>query len=215
MARFGRFNSLAQLVLKLTSPGIPDIYQGNELWDFSLVDPDNRRPVDYVSRVEILNTLLPMLEDRAEDLDRQVADLLTHAIDGRIKLYVTARLLRRRRSHPELFKLGSYHSLTPVGARAEAVCVFERRYEQRVLIVAACFDPERPRWRNGSSGRLRAVGDGWPLPDLPVGTRLKEVLAGRDLWTVAGQDGGPSPRGRDPRDSSRCSDETGSSTGVP
>ena len=129
MARLGRFNSLAQLVLKLTSPGIPDIYQGNELWDFSLVDPDNRRPVDYVSRAEILNTLLPMLEDRAEDLDRQVADLLTHAIDGRIKLYVTARLLRHRRSHPELFKLGGYHSLTPVGARAEAVCVFERRYE--------------------------------------------------------------------------------------
>ena len=108
MARLGRFNSLAQVVLKLTSPGIPDIYQGNELWDFSLVDPDNRRPVDYASRAEILNTMLPMLEDRADDLDRQVADLLAHAIDGRIKMYVTARLLRHRRSHPELFKLGSY-----------------------------------------------------------------------------------------------------------
>ena len=59
-----------------------NLNQGNELWDFNLVDPDNRRPVDYVSRVEMLNTLLPMLEDRAEDLDRQVADLLTHAIDG-------------------------------------------------------------------------------------------------------------------------------------
>ena len=82
-----------------------------------------------------------MLEDQADDLDRQVADLLAHAIDGRIKMYVTARLLRYRRSHPELFKLGSYHPLKPVGARAEAVCAFERRHEQRVLIVAACIRP--------------------------------------------------------------------------
>ena len=141
VARLGRFNSLAQLVLKLTSPGIPDIYQGNELWDFSLVDPDNRRPVDYAIRVKMLSTLLPMLEAPDDGLDRQVADLFAHAVDGRIKMYVTARLLHYRRSHPELFKHGSYNPLTPDGAKADAVCAFERRFEQRVLIVAACIRP--------------------------------------------------------------------------
>src|SRR5262249_23046640 len=122
VARLGRFNSLAQVVLKLTSPGVPDIYQGNELWDFSLVDPDNRRPVDYGKRVKMLSAMRPMLDGTGEGLDRQVADLLAHAVDGRIKMYVTARLLHYRRAHPEVFKRGTYESLAPAGAKTEAVC---------------------------------------------------------------------------------------------
>src|SRR5262249_5459104 len=88
VAFLGRFNSLAQVVLKLTAPGVPDIYQGSEIWDYSLVDPDNRRPVNFRRRSEMLASLLPMLEASQEPQDRSVADLLANAADGRIKMYV-------------------------------------------------------------------------------------------------------------------------------
>jgi (1->4)-alpha-D-glucan 1-alpha-D-glucosylmutase len=183
VALLGRFNSLAQVVLKLTSPGIPDIYQGNELWDFSLVDPDNRRPVDYAIRAKMLSAMLPMLDATHDGLDRTVAELFAHAVDGRIKMYVTARLLHYRRSHAELFKHGSYQGLAPVGAKADAVCAFARRFEQRVLIVAACIRPAGV----SDGGRVAPIGaEAWantvlPVPDLPAGAKLKEVLTGREL----------------------------------
>ena len=192
MARLGRFNSLAQVVLKLTSPGIPDIYQGNELWDFSLVDPDNRRPVDYALRTKMLSAMLPMLDDRADDrLDRQVAELFAHAVDGRIKMYVTARLLRFRRSNPDLFKQGSYRSLQAIGAKADAVCAFERRLGERVLIVAVCIRPASVS-RGGEIDPLG--GAAWtetflPVTELPAGGRLKEVLTNRKICTKAATDG--------------------------
>ncbi|MCA1659348.1 MAG: malto-oligosyltrehalose synthase, partial [Verrucomicrobiaceae bacterium] len=83
IARLGAINSLSQVVLKLTSPGVPDIYQGNEIWDYSLVDPDNRRPVDYAKRREMLQSLGKTAPD----------ELLTNWADGRIKLFVTQKLL--------------------------------------------------------------------------------------------------------------------------
>ena len=179
VARLGRFNSLAQVVLKLTSPGIPDIYQGNELWDFSLVDPDNRRPVDYAIRVKIAERhAADARSRRRRTWTGRLRSLFAHAVDGRIKMYVTARLLHYRRSHAELFKQGSYHSLAPVGAKADAVCVFERRFEQRVLIVAACIRPASV----SDGGKVAPIGTkAWAntvltLPGLAVGTRLKEVL---------------------------------------
>jgi (1->4)-alpha-D-glucan 1-alpha-D-glucosylmutase len=183
VARLGRFNSLAQVVLKLTSPGIPDIYQGNELWDYSLVDPDNRRQVDYAVRVKMLSEMRPMLDGTDDGLDRQVANLFAHAADGRIKMYVTARLLHYRRSHAELFKQGSYGGLAPLGAKADAVCAFERRFEEQVLIVATCIRPASVSER----GAIAPTGErAWantvlPLPGLPESTRLKEVLTGREL----------------------------------
>ncbi len=87
VARMGAINALSQILLKLTSPGVPDIYQGNEIWDFSLVDPDNRRPVDYVQRKKMLDAL------KGAD----PAELLDNWSDGRIKLFLTHRLLTFRR----------------------------------------------------------------------------------------------------------------------
>jgi (1->4)-alpha-D-glucan 1-alpha-D-glucosylmutase len=190
VARLGRFNSLAQVVLKLTSPGIPDIYQGNEVWDLSLVDPDNRRPVDYAIRANMLTTMLPMLECPGTCLDREVADLLAHAIDGRIKMYVTARLLQYRRSHAELFNQGSYESRAPLGAKADSVCAFERRFERNALIVAVCIRPASV----SEGGEIAPIAQTWdntvlPLPGLPPGTRLREVLTGRELSAPAVEEG--------------------------
>ena len=97
IARLGAINSLAQVALKLTVPGVPDIYQGNEIWDFSLVDPDNRRPVDYGTGENA------RLVDR-----RDPEELLQNWPDGRIKLFLTQRLLRFRRDHARFFNRGNY-----------------------------------------------------------------------------------------------------------
>src|SRR5690606_23575335 len=104
IARHGMLNSLAQVVVKLASPGVPDFYQGNELWDLSLVDPDNRRPVDYGRRAAILDELQAAFA-RSEDAPVALArELLASIEDGRIKLYVTWRGLALRARHPELFR---------------------------------------------------------------------------------------------------------------
>ena len=134
IARLGAINSLTQTLLKLTAPGVPDIYQGNEIWDFSLVDPDNRRPVDYERR--------KMLADLRT---RQREDLLGNWPDGRIKLFLTQRLLHFRREHAEFFRRGSYVPLETSGdfrgllrrfrarARRRLDCSSSRRGFLRVL----------------------------------------------------------------------------------
>src|SRR5438034_3098227 len=98
IARLGAINSLTQTLLKLTSPGVPDIYQGNEIWDYSLVDPDNRRAVDYNRRREMLEALPSATP----------AELMHAWQDGRIKLFLTQRVLRFRREHSDLFQCGEY-----------------------------------------------------------------------------------------------------------
>ncbi len=125
VARLGAMNSLAQTVLKLTVPGVPDIYQGCDTWDFSLVDPDNRRPVDYAQRREALDALA----------GSPPGDLLAHWPDGRVKLFVTRTLLRYRREHAELFAQGSYRTLKVAGRHAESVVAFEREHEDRSVVV--------------------------------------------------------------------------------
>jgi (1->4)-alpha-D-glucan 1-alpha-D-glucosylmutase len=120
-------NSLVQTVLKLTVPGVPDIYQGAELWDFSLVDPDNRRPVDYAVRRSLLGA------------DMEVAQ----ARDGRLKLRFTRDLLRLRRQHPDLFGLGSYEALIATGVCAERIVAFARQHEGTSLLVATALFPAR------------------------------------------------------------------------
>jgi (1->4)-alpha-D-glucan 1-alpha-D-glucosylmutase len=126
LARPGAITSLSQLVLKLTVPGVPDIYQGSELWDFSLVDPDNRRPVDWGSRQALLAAL-----DKA-----QPADLAPYWQDGREKLFATARLLALRRAEPDLFAGGDYQPLDVSGERGRHVCAFARRFGEASLVVA-------------------------------------------------------------------------------
>ncbi len=133
VSRIGMFNSLSQTLLKLTSPGVPDIYQGNELWDYSLVDPDNRRPVDYAHRKALLEDLRSW--HNSDDLLSHATKLLSNLDDGRIKLYVTQRALCLRKQYPALFGEGEYLPLTAVGSRAEYVCAFARRRGQQLAIV--------------------------------------------------------------------------------
>ncbi len=127
VARAGAINSLSQVLLKLVSPGVPDIYQGNELWDFSLVDPDNRRPVDYERRQEMLEGLAGATP----------GELLGNWRDGRIKLFLTHRLLTFRRENPDLFREGSYVPLEVGGEFADCCVAFAREWEGKSIIALA------------------------------------------------------------------------------
>jgi (1->4)-alpha-D-glucan 1-alpha-D-glucosylmutase len=131
VAQLGMLNSLAQLTLKIASPGIPDFYGGTELWDLSLVDPDNRRAVDFPSRRAMLEELIT-LGDHAARGDAGTAPataaLLEHWTDGRIKMYVTHAGLNLRRRHPKIFTDGSYDPMPAEGMRGDNVVAFARRH---------------------------------------------------------------------------------------
>lgn len=140
VARAGAMNALSQLVLKLTSPGVADIYQGGELWDFNLVDPDNRRAVDFDVRARLLDELEPLLQSAAIGDERtaiEVRALLDDWPSGRIKLYVTAALLRARRERPELFLEGEYVPLDVSGKSAGHLVAFVRTHRSQGVLVAA------------------------------------------------------------------------------
>jgi (1->4)-alpha-D-glucan 1-alpha-D-glucosylmutase len=136
VAWFGMMNSLSQTVLKLTMPGIPDTYQGAELWDYAMVDPDNRRPVDFARRVEFLRDLRERYGEGGALSSQAFAPLFAEWPDGRIKLLITSRLLRLRRDMPELFVKGGYQPLTVEGARGDHLCAFARPCGKQLLIVA-------------------------------------------------------------------------------
>ncbi|HVW38137.1 MAG TPA: hypothetical protein VHB99_12555, partial [Pirellulales bacterium] len=134
IALAGARNALAQALLKICVPGTPDFYQGMELWDFSLVDPDNRRPVDFRLR----QALLEELEARSRgDLRALTAELQERWRDGRIKMYVTWQALNFRRRHAALFQQGDYAPLTVEGQLAECVCAFARVAGEQAAIVVA------------------------------------------------------------------------------
>jgi (1->4)-alpha-D-glucan 1-alpha-D-glucosylmutase len=135
LAYFGYFNSLAQTLLKLTGPGVPDFFQGSELWDFSLVDPDNRRPVDYQIRQAYLKELKEQVDKAGKELAPIIKDLLANMVDGKIKLYVIERVLNSRKDHEQLFRAGSYHRLAASEDKHDHVCAFTRYREDEELLV--------------------------------------------------------------------------------
>ena len=130
----GLYTSLSQVVLKLMSPGVPDIYQGQELWDFSLVDPDNRRPVDYASRCWLLGELEAVLATGSEHFRALAMQLGKTPRDSRLKLLVTSRLLKLRREQPALFA-GTYQPLEVTGPAAKHVCAFAWKGEAKSALV--------------------------------------------------------------------------------
>ena len=132
ISHFGMLNSLAQLLVKITAPGVPDFYQGTETWDFSLVDPDNRRPVDYARRGAMLRELL---DKPAGDRARQLRQLLASKEDGRIKMHVTNVALCCRHEHDKLFTGGDYLPLETAGTHARHLFAFARRWQGRSAIV--------------------------------------------------------------------------------
>ncbi|KPK85774.1 MAG: hypothetical protein AMJ94_18700 [Deltaproteobacteria bacterium SM23_61] len=136
VAFFGRWNSLSQVLLKLACPGVPDFYQGTELWDLSLVDPDNRQPVDYPRRRAMLAEMKKRMESSGRNLVPLARELVETSWDGRIKLYLIAQTLNFRRANSELFTHGTYLPLEAVGEKKGHVMAFRRRHGEREILVA-------------------------------------------------------------------------------
>lgn len=135
LSPYGLYNSLSQVLIKFAAPGVPDCYQGTEVWDFSLVDPDNRRPVDFAARARTLmelDALSSPIQSRADLLQ----DLWAQRADGRIKLFFTTEALRYRRAHCPLFQEGDYVPLKVEGEWAEHVFAFARTQGKETLVVA-------------------------------------------------------------------------------
>jgi (1->4)-alpha-D-glucan 1-alpha-D-glucosylmutase len=187
------YNTLSQLALKLTAPGVPDFYQGTELWDLSLVDPDNRRPVDFGPRARLLAEMREQLAPPQPDARaRLFADVLGSWEDGRIKLLLTNLFLLLRRDHPGLFGEGGYRALTPWGPRADKLVAFAREQGRELSITVA------PRLVAGllegdaRSARLPAekfAGTLVPVPGLRPGDRVRDALT-LELRTLrAGEQG--------------------------
>jgi (1->4)-alpha-D-glucan 1-alpha-D-glucosylmutase len=147
IARLGARNSIVQSVLKLTLPGVPDLYQGTELWDLSMVDPDNRRAVDFPARERMLDAVEGEFR---RDRSAAMASFVDAWEDGRIKLAVIATLLAFRRDHPALFAEGGYEAAVARGPEAQRICAFERRAGGETMIVAVARFPgrcEAQAWR--------------------------------------------------------------------
>jgi len=133
IAYYGALNALAQVLLKITSPGVPDFYQGTELWNFSLTDPDNRRQVYFGERIKHLEDLVRR-ESRGQP--PLVDELLASWEDGRIKLYVIYKALNVRMTHSVLFLEGDYIPLQALSQKQEHVCAFARRHRKQWVLVA-------------------------------------------------------------------------------
>lgn len=135
ISRCGMFNSLTQALLKISSPGVPDFYQGSELWDLNLVDPDNRYPVDFDLRVTLLDAL--KRAESASDPVRFVRDLLATMDDGKIKLHLIRKALSFRNVRKDLFESGRYLPLETTGVGADNVCSFERSLDMEAVVIIA------------------------------------------------------------------------------
>jgi len=170
IAPHGALNSISQMLLKITAPGVPDFYQGTELWSFTLVDPDNRASVDFALRRRLFDDVVRIRDtpDAAA-----LATLLESWRDGRIKLALTALALRFRAAHRHLFESGNVIALSVEGTAAEHVFAFARRLEDHVCITVL------PRW-------TAALGDGELRASDPKGSdRMREhgVLIDPRAWS--------------------------------
>jgi (1->4)-alpha-D-glucan 1-alpha-D-glucosylmutase len=172
VAQMGVHNSLVQLALKITSPGVPDFYQGSELWDLNLTDPDNRRSVDFTMRRHLLESVRQLSgADRASSL----AELFKNWHDGRIKLALLAMLLSFRRDHCGLFETGAYELLSCKGRPEQRVCAYLRTAEREVCLVAASLDARL------QSQDYRGI-------KLDLGTqagvlRWQDAISGTNVWS--------------------------------
>jgi (1->4)-alpha-D-glucan 1-alpha-D-glucosylmutase len=145
IAGAGAVNSLAQLLLKLTAPGVPDLYQGTDDWDFSLVDPDNRRPVDFASRRKTLGT-------------KDILSSCGRWRDGGLKQAIIARVLALRRVLPEVFLAGTYEPVAAEGSMAEHVLAFVRRHGDEIALTVV---PRLPTPLLAGADQLLLDADSW------------------------------------------------------
>lgn len=187
LAPFGLVNALAQTLLRFTCPGVPDIYQGCELWQFHLVDPDNRRPVDYGLRRRLLTEARALRAGPPETWRDALKPLVEHMEDGRIKLYLTWCALDLRRRWPEVFRDGEYLPLDAVGSKADHVCAFARRQGGRIAITVV---PRLLVKLQGERAEPGEMGGGWEdtaveLPAEWVGLSWSNHLTGETLGPAA------------------------------
>jgi (1->4)-alpha-D-glucan 1-alpha-D-glucosylmutase len=185
LAGFGAFNSAAMAALKLTVPGVPDLYQGNELIDLSLVDPDNRRPVDFALRGRLLDEMegLAAAPDPAA-----IAALAATPTDGRLKFWVTWRLLHLRSAQPALFAEGTYVPLAVRGPRESHVIAYSRELaDRRVLVVVGRFLAKLLGRREGVPGADDWAGTEVEVPGLAEGVALEDRFTGRVLQVRGGR----------------------------
>ena len=192
LAHAGIWNSLAQTAIKIAAPGVPDFYQGTEIWDLSLVDPDNRRRVDYGKRAAMLDEVA---RDDAVLPPPALGELLDRRLDGRIKLYTIARGLRARSAASPLFDRGSYLPLTPLGIRAAHVFAFARAHHgaaalcivprlTTTLVPDALLAPVGGVWGDTRLAVPPDVEDG-PFTDVFTGERFEMDPATRELPLAA------------------------------
>jgi (1->4)-alpha-D-glucan 1-alpha-D-glucosylmutase len=198
VARVGLANSLSQIVLKIASPGVPDVYQGTELWDLSLVDPDNRRPVDYDVRRDALADVSAILARPFKDRVPAIRELLAGWEDGRIKMLIVAAGLRARKKLGELFLDGEYLALdTDVPLPARLVAFARVHRDGRAAIAVAptlsskLIDGQHPlpiadRWKT-SRILLPASLAGVTFTDCFTGAEIRPTTGTGGAWLFAGQ----------------------------
>lgn len=186
VARCGMSNALSQLIIKMTAPGIPDCYQGTELWELSLVDPDNRKPVDFDLRAQMLAQCQRREEHEGEDRTVFVCRLLESWRDGRIKLYLLQEGLRHRREHPAVYLEGDYVPLDCDGLHGTKVCAFARLHQEQAvvtvvprLIADLVQASESPIQGQGLWQDTRIT-----VPSWKVGSVYRNIFTGERLETV-------------------------------
>src|SRR5581483_1664892 len=182
---FGAFNALAQLLVKIAAPGVPDFYQGTEVWDLSLVDPDNRRPVDFAARRRLLDALLAD-GAAAQDLPAFVRELVKLKDDGRVKLFVMRQALVFRRRHAALFQRGDYRPLDVVGPLAEHACAFARVAEGEAAVAVVPRLLARRGIEAPPLGPEYWGGDTRVVVPADLSRRATNVLTGEALVADAG-----------------------------
>ncbi|HEX2780770.1 MAG TPA: hypothetical protein VHM30_14810, partial [Gemmatimonadaceae bacterium] len=187
--RLGRWTSLSRIALHMTAPGTPDLYRGDELWNFTLVDPDNRRPVDFERRDALLAEIARRYEASAESRAALLRELVAAPEDDRAKLLLTWRALQARASNADLFARGGYEPLEVRGERARHVVAFARRLDGRASISIA------PRLTAELGGAERApIGAGvWGDTRVILPARMSEewrcAISGHGVRAVEGRDG--------------------------
>jgi (1->4)-alpha-D-glucan 1-alpha-D-glucosylmutase len=189
IAQLGMVNGLAQVLLKITTPGVPDFFQGTELWDLSLVDPDNRRPVDFAPRIRLLEELQTRIA--TGDLMGLARELIVRWPDGRVKLYAIHRALAARRAALDLFRNGAYLPLPAEGPCAESLCAFVRQLPGWSAITVV----PRLNARNTEGGSVLPLG---PAVWRDTIIRLPGTAVDRYLETFTGErvTAHPHPEGR-------------------
>ncbi|MBI2277842.1 MAG: malto-oligosyltrehalose synthase [Dechloromonas sp.] len=196
LAHFGLLNGLAQTLLKLTAPGVPDIYQGCELWQFNLVDPDNRRPVDFAARQRWLDEVRALTSPRPDDpaagWGPALRELAAGMADGRLKLYLTWCALQWRRRWPEVFRDGDYLPLPASGRDAAHVCAYARRLGERTVVTVV---PRLDLKRQGGRGTAAAGRAAWGDTRIEMPSPLAvqpwfNVLTGQVWRPAAGAESG-------------------------